>query len=102
MILTAAQLNKRRPPQATFRTNRDDLIDAGKRLVGINLIVRESETFADYTRDHGYPADTRTTLAGVAIIHVWDNVHFPGDAPKGALYLMEFVDLRGSAYTGGW
>ena len=43
----------------------------------------------------------RTTLTG-AIIHVWDNVHFQGRGPKGTLYLMEFTNLRGSAYTGGW
>jgi hypothetical protein len=23
-------------------------------------------------------------------------------APKGMLYLIEFADVRGSAYTGGW
>jgi hypothetical protein len=89
------------PILAAVRVNRDDLIEVGGRLVGINLMVCETETLADYTRDHGRPADTRTTLTG-AIIHVWDNVHFQGGAPKGTLYLMEFADVRGSAYTGGW
>ena len=89
------------PMQAALRANRDDLIEAAGKLVGINLIVCETETLADYTRDHGHPADTRITLTG-AIIHVWDNVHFQGGAPKGTLYLMEFADVCGSAYTGGW
>lgn len=78
--------------------SREDMISKGDEILG--NIVQTTETFADFTRAHGKPSDSRTTPFGHEI-HVWNNVQFRKGSLRGSLFLMEFSGVSASMYTGG-
>ena len=73
---------------------RETLIDSGDEMFG--RLVETSETFADFCRNRGKPAASRTTPAGFEI-HEWTGVQFRKGQPRGTLYLMEFDGGRNAS-----